>query len=190
MAKAKVVIIHGTYGHPDENWFPWLAAELKELEIDVTIPAFPTPKNQTPDSWYEVFNQQVGVIDSPTVLVGHSLGAAFILRLLERLKEPLLGTFLVCGFIGTLGRPEFDPLNASFFERPFNWDIIRENAGLIRVYNSDDDPYVALEKGQELAQKLGVEMVVIEQGGHLNTASGFKEFETLLDDLTGSFGWA
>lgn len=26
------VIVHGTFGHPGENWFPWLAEEIANLD--------------------------------------------------------------------------------------------------------------------------------------------------------------
>ncbi|GAG44616.1 unnamed protein product, partial [marine sediment metagenome] len=32
------LIIHGTYGHPKENWFPWLKEELEILGEKVYVP--------------------------------------------------------------------------------------------------------------------------------------------------------
>jgi predicted alpha/beta hydrolase family esterase len=50
-------------------------------------------------------------------------------------------------------------------------------------YNSDNDQYVPLQKGSELADNLGVELMVVKNGGHLNADSGFTEFPQLLDDI-------
>jgi predicted alpha/beta hydrolase family esterase len=48
-------IIHGSYGHPKENWFPWLKNELEKLNYKVFVPAFPTPQNQSLASWFKTF---------------------------------------------------------------------------------------------------------------------------------------
>jgi predicted alpha/beta hydrolase family esterase len=190
MSKEKVIIIHGTEGNPQENWFPWLADQVRLLGHRAIVPSFPTPENQNVKTWQAAFDKQAGPLDRHTILVGHSLGAGFILRMVEEAKEPVLGTFLVSGFIGALGLADFDPLNAPFFERPFNWERIRTNAGIIRVYNGDNDPYVPLEKGQELAHNLGVELTVINNGGHINASAGFVKFERILDDLIKLCDWS
>ena len=45
-----IIIIHGSYGNPNENWFPWLKSELKKLKCNVFVPKFPTPENQSLES--------------------------------------------------------------------------------------------------------------------------------------------
>lgn len=90
----KLFIIHGAYGHPGENWFPWLRKELETLGFQVFVPRFPTPENQTLDSWMKVFSQYK--LDEETILVGHSLGVPFILSLVEKFK--VRACFLVAGF--------------------------------------------------------------------------------------------
>lgn len=180
----RTIIIHGTEGSPAENWFPWLAGELRDRDIEALVPRFPTPEGQSLDGWFEVFDREVGCLTEDTTLVGHSLGAGFALRLVERDKRLLHGLFLVSGFIGELGLPEFDSLNASFVTDPFDWDAIRSRANLIRIYNGDDDPYVPLEKGQELARELHADLTIVPNGGHINTAAGYTHFDMLLGDLT------
>jgi len=41
-----IFIIHGSYGYPEENWFPWLKKELKKLGDRVFVPQFPIPKEK------------------------------------------------------------------------------------------------------------------------------------------------
>ena len=31
--KYNYVIVHGTFGHPGENWFPWLAEQIANLDL-------------------------------------------------------------------------------------------------------------------------------------------------------------
>ena len=59
---ATVFIIHGSYGHPGENWFPWLKDELEKIGHRVCVPQFPCPKSNAPSDgthdihkWFEVF---------------------------------------------------------------------------------------------------------------------------------------
>lgn len=37
------IIIHGTEGYPEENWFPWLKNELELIGYNVIVPQFPSP---------------------------------------------------------------------------------------------------------------------------------------------------
>lgn len=180
---ARIRIVHGSYGKPEENWFPWLAHELRKDGHEVLIPAFPTPEEQTLQRWKAVFLRDAGPLNPHTVLVGHSLGPGFILTLLEDSTVPVLGTFLVAGFVGKLGQPEFDSVNESFVCRSFDWERIRSNSGCTKIYNSDNDPYVPLQKGVELAEKLGVPLNIIKNAGHINSESGFREFPPILADI-------
>jgi serine hydrolase len=179
----RAVIIHGTFGAPQENWFPWLLGELKAQGLEAYLPCFPTPEGQTLDAWRGIFAERVGKLDESTILIGHSLGAGFILNLLEEAQSPVLGCFLVSGFIGLLGLPEFDALNASFVEREFDWQRIKRNAGHVRVYNGDNDPYVPLSRGADIATHLGVNLQVIKGGGHINASAGYTTFPKLSDDI-------
>jgi uncharacterized protein len=180
---ATVVIIHGSFGDPNENWFPWLAGELRKLGNEVKVPKLPTPEGQSLDSWKKAFYSQVGNLTPNMVLVGHSLGPGFILNLLEDSKVVIEGIFLVSGFLGDIGNTDFDTINKSFVSRDFNWTKIKQCAGKIYVYNSSNDPYVPLSKGEELAKRLNVPLTVIENGGHLNASAGYKTFPKLLDDI-------
>jgi predicted alpha/beta hydrolase family esterase len=183
MKPARVIIVHGSFGNSHENWFPWLADELRQDGHEVITPDFPTPEGQSLTSWLEVFRRDAGQLTRDSILVGHSLGSGFILALLENASEPILATYLVSGFVGRLDRPEFDSVNETFVCRSFDWDTIRRNAGRVRVYNSDNDPYVPLNKGEEIASKLGVTLSIIHDGGHINASAGYMKFQPILTDV-------
>lgn len=116
-------------------------------------------------------------------LIGHSLGVAFILSMLEKSTIPVKGCFLVSGFLGNLDISQFDEVNTTFTIQQFDWELILRSCGQVKVYNSDTDPYVPLKKGQELAQLLKAPLIIIRNGGHINTAAGFTEFPELLSDI-------
>ena len=97
---ATVFIIHGAYGHPGENWFPWLKERLEELGHEVVVPAFPTPEGQTLEKWLKVFSTYQQQVTAESVFIGHSIGPAFILTVLEQLESPVKAGFFVGGFFG------------------------------------------------------------------------------------------
>ena len=35
-----IFLVHGSFGKPFENWFPWLEEELSKRDIVCTIPTF------------------------------------------------------------------------------------------------------------------------------------------------------
>ena len=176
---SNVIIIHGTGGNPEGNWFPWLKEILENGGCKVFIPRFPTPENQSLESWLRVFDSYLDYLNEDCIVVGHSLGCAFLLSVLEKSTVKIKASFFVSGFLGLLDIKEFDELNESFVTKNFDWEKIRNNCGRFYVINSDDDPYVPLKEGRILADKLGTELVVLAGAGHINKESGFIKFELL-----------
>lgn len=182
-AACKVIIVHGTKSTPEDNWFGYLAKELESEGFEVSIPRFPTPEQQSLENWRKLWEESVAPLSAQDVLIGHSLGAAFILRLLESLDVKLKAVALVSGFAEPLGDEEFDALNQSFLEEEFNWEKINQAAEKFLIYAGDDDPHVPLEFSEDLAMRLKSPIEVIIDGGHLNSESGFEEFPELKEDL-------
>lgn len=190
MAGVNVILVHGSYGSRDENWFPWLRTELHKLhrkrkianKVHVRTPSFPTPEGQDIDSWLAAFRNYRRYLNEETIFVGHSLGPAFILNVLEGLnrKKPVRAAFLVAGFTGKLGITEFDGINDSFTNREFDWKRIRRNCRSFRIYASDNDPYVPLKLTEHLAKRLRRKVRVVKGAGHFNEECGFTEFKKLL----------
>lgn len=195
----KVIIVHGTCGSPSGNWFPWLSAELTQLGAQVCVPRFPTPEGQSLDAWMATFIEALSSLtlsyDSesapPVILVGHSIGAAFVLRVLESHRNLLPGfspnlisaAFLVAPFAEKIGLPDVDELNKTFISAPFDWKLIKSHVKHITAYSGDNDPYVKLKLSQQVADNLGVELKIIKNGGHLNAEFGYLSFEPLLRDI-------
>ena len=179
----RVIVLHGAHGGPDTNWFPWLHAALEAERVAVLRPRLPTPQGQSISSWFDAYDRVVRPLPPlPTVLVGHSLGAAFALRLVERAVEPVGGLLLAAGFIGALGLPDYDAINGSFFAEPFDWAGIRARKGrLCRCWAGGNDPYVPLARSQAVADRLNAPLEVVPDGGHLNGETGFVAFPRLRD---------
>lgn len=183
MKQSHIVIVHGAYGSPEEAWFPWLAARVRELGFKVTVPRLPTPEGQTLENWLRAFEEQVKDLDKESILVGHSIGATFILRKIATLASPIKACFLVSGFMHFLGNEKFDQINKTFVENDVDWKLIRSRCHNFFMYNSDNDPYVPLKFGDEVAHHLHVKLNIIHNGGHISTSAGYLEFPQLLDDI-------
>ena len=180
----KFIIIHGAFGSSRENWFPWLRHKLEHLGNEVIVPDFPTPQGQSIDIWMHELNKKAPEIDSETIFIGHSVGCAFILSVLEKLKCRVKACYFVAGFIGPLGI-DLDKINKPFAQKNFDWEKIKANCEKFVLFNSDNDPFIAPAKGEELKAKLGdkAELVVVAGAGHFNKKSNYTEFPLLFDKI-------
>lgn len=175
-------MVHGAYGNSSENWFPWLKNELKKKNYNVVTPNFPTPKDQSLSNWLHVYKKYEMLLDHHSIAIGHSVGASFLLSLLEERKFE--STFLVSGFLGLLQSSNFDQINKTFTTKKFDWDKIKKNCKSFFIFHSDNDPYVPLNKATELAECLGCQPIIIKGAGHFNEASGYVSFKPLLNKIT------
>ena len=173
------ILIHGTGGNPDECFYPWLRQQLEKDGHTVYAQQLPMPENQSLQSWLHAFEPYWKYVNEETCFVGRSIGPAFILRLLERTKARVKAAFLVAGFCSDIGMDDFRPLIKTFIEPPFDWNKIRSGCGKFFVYNSDNDPYVPLEKGRELAEKLGTKLIIVKEAEHF----WFEEFPGIFEDM-------
>ncbi len=176
---ASFILVHGTGGNPDECFYPWLRKELEKRGHKVYIPFFPTPIDQNLKSWLVEFKPYFKHVNKDTILVGRSIGPAFILRLLERIDVKVRAAFLVAGFCSDLGLGSFRPLIDTFVDLPFNWEKINRNCDRFFVYSSDNDPYIPLEKAEELAKNVYAPVTLVRGAGHFT----FRRFPRILADI-------
>ncbi len=177
----KAVILHGSIGHPFENWFPWLGKKLtEEIGWQVRVPQLPTPEGQNRDNWLHELEEQVGsFIDKNTVIIGHSGGALLLLNYLHETKQPIRGSVFTSTPFGKSKIPEFADLDKTFLNIDFNWSKIKKNAGHVVFFHGDDDPFSPLLHAERLAEKLNVEVNIVKAGGHLNSKAGYDKFPTI-----------
>lgn len=181
--QSNVVIVHGTGGSPQGNWFPWIKEKLESKGYNVIAPQYPIGEAQNFDAWLDVFNEQAGVLNPiNTILIGHSIGAPFILRMAELSSVPYKALFPICPFDRPLGSI-FDVPNATFVEHSFDWEKIKHRAKQSFCYAGDNDPYVPLALSENVADNLNAPLKIIKDGGHLNAEFGYTEFPELLEDI-------
>ena len=71
----------------------------------------------------------------------------------------------------------------TFIDKELDWSKIKNNCKHFLIYHSDNDPYISLSKGKELAQNLDSKLILVKNAGHFNEKAGYKKFELLLNDL-------
>ena len=176
-------IIHGTWGSPEENWFPWMKKKLEEIWYTVIVPKFPTPAGQSLESWNATFSQYLDQVSEETIFIGHSVGPAFILNILEQVNSKVAGCYFAAGFLELIQLPEFDLVNETITSRQFDWQKIHENCDNFYMCHGDDDPYVPFHNVEILSENLRVEVDMIQWGWHLNSETGYESFEYLLERI-------
>jgi uncharacterized protein len=182
--KNTVFIFHGTEGYPEENWFPWMKEKLEAKGCNVIVPQFPSlpgiPAKLS--EWFEVLDKYKEYIDEDTILIGHSLGGVFALRVLEKLEHPIKAVFFVGTPIGVKPIQNYER-DSSFTGFAFDWQNIKTKAKHFDVFQSDNDPYVSLGNGEQLAKELGVKLTFIPNAGHFNKIAGYLSFPALLEKI-------
>ena len=178
-----VFIFHGTGGYPKENWFQWLKLKCEKLGCKVIVPQFPTPNNQTIENWFEVFKNYKQYYNKNAILVGHSLGGAFLLRVLEKYDVVIKAAFIVAAPIGIPPIRNWNSDLAFLTRFEFDWQAIRQRSKKFFVFHSDNDPHISLGNGQEISRKLNTSLIFIPNAGHFNTTAGYTKFDTLFEKI-------
>lgn len=174
----KAVILHGTDGKPEGNWFPWLKAKLETKNYEVWVPLL--PNNHTPDKEaYNDFLFDSGWDFADSIVVGHSSGAVSVLNLLmdERCPRIKLGVMVSAwshGVPAGMGSEQFAKL---FPKNGFDFEMITKKADRLAFLHSRNDPYCPLDQAEYLSKNLGATLAVLDTGGHLGDSKvdGFKE---------------
>lgn len=175
------IILHGSFGSKDGNWFPWLKEKLENKKHIVELPQMPVGVgNQNYDNWEKELNKiEVG---ENTTIIAHSIAPVFVCKYLIKNKIKVKKLVFVCGFNNYLGiDSDFDAVNESMFIN--NLEDVKKYCDDIICFYSDNDPYVKFEVEKSFADRVSNKQYVIKNGGHLNTESGYTKFEEILEVL-------
>lgn len=180
--KDNYLLIHGSFGSPFSNWIPYLRNELESKGFEVYTPDFPTGVGkQNYDNWSKLLSVYLdaNIINKNTIIFAHSIAPIFICKFLVENKLKIKRLVCVCGFNNYLGiDEEYDAVNESMYFD--NLDDVKDFCNDIICLYSDNDPYVKYDAEKEFADIIANKQVVISDGGHLNSESGYTEFTDLL----------
>ncbi len=177
----ELYIIHGFGSNSSSHWFKWLKDELlkEDSSLSVKILDLPDSFNPEPIKWHNAFKEELKNIGENTYFVTHSLGSIALLEYLSSLKEDtkIGGVLLVAGFAKPLKLlPNLDP----FVKKDINFKKLQNMIRLRIVLSAKDDDIVPSEFSKDLAQKLGANFVLVDEGKHFGAKEPLKKSPIVL----------
>jgi predicted alpha/beta hydrolase family esterase len=170
----RLILLHSFGRTSLDNWYQSVGSSLTDI-FKVVIPDLPNPDDGKMSEWLPALNELQP--DDQTILVGHSLSGALVLRYLEQAKQPIDSFYLVAATLNDLARNDLH--ETGFFERDFNWEQIRANSMKRFVLASTDDPTVPYWQAEYFAKQLPAELVTFSDKGHFKDET-FPELVALL----------
>ncbi len=116
--------------------------------------------------------EAISKLDSPTILVAHSLAVSMVLHWAAANNNPnIIGALLVAP--ADVDSPDHTP------------EIIRNFSPIPTkklpfpsiVVTSENDPYISLERAEYFAKKWGSDFINIGKKGHINSDSNLEYWE-------------
>jgi predicted alpha/beta hydrolase family esterase len=166
-----IVVSHGYGASDDSVWFPYLKAALEIQGHQVDIPCLPDSTAPRLEPWRAALADRVEKATArDTVVVGHSIGAVTVLRLLESHDVDRDGVFAGVVLVAAPAwvPPGYDSL-AEFFAEPFDWALLRRAARRYRLLTAVDDPVLMpqpVDHVKDLVAGLAATAVVTATGAH------------------------
>jgi uncharacterized protein len=178
------LILHGTLGSPEGNWFSWLKKELENKGYKVWLPKLPDSELPNLKKYNKfIFSNKDWEFNSESIIVGHSSGAVAILGILNELPENVVvrECILVSCFEKDSPGGKWEP-SRELFDYNFDFEKIKRHANKFVLINSDNDMYCPVDGAKAIANKLGAKLIVKEGQGHFNldVSPQYKEFPFLL----------
>ena len=122
------------------------------------------------DAWICAIRRELVTCHLPAILVGHSFGALASCRLVQTYKMNIAGIVMVA------------PAEPSHFE--LDEAVLPEKLHTSSImFASRNDPLMSFKRAQFWAECWGAHVIDIGDAGHINTESGFGEWEYGLEQL-------
>ena len=178
------IILHGTQGSPNGNWFQWLKKELEAKGFMVWLPQLPNTKKPSLREWEAFVRSECPfTINENTLIVGHSSGAITALVVAQDNMEKIGAVVDVSVFYDN--SLQWEANDRLFDDVQFDWDAIRQGVEKLLFIHSDNDPYVPLNQAQYVANNCQAELMIIPGQGHFNLENSdkYQQFPQLLEIL-------
>lgn len=180
-----VIIVHGC-GDSEEDaqsavghWMPWLERELCNQNVEVSRPMMPHPWAPAYEDHKAEFEKLS--VNEESVLIGHSCGAAFLVRWLGESRQKVKKLILVAPW-----KIPDDEVKERFYNYPID-PAVKELVGEIVMFTSDDEEEEGKESLRIFHEALGGKIIDLPEHGHYTFGDmGTEEFPELLGEILGN----
>lgn len=116
----------------NSHWFPWMQQQLLRNDILCQTPEMPYPYAPEYEPWLECFKQFSA--QNLEIIIGHSSGAGFILKYLQKNQLPQLKKLILIA-------PWLDPEreNGDFLQTELHPEALEHIPEIHLFYSEDDD---------------------------------------------------
>ena len=160
--KPRIVFLHGNQAtHWSFAYAAWLKEELEKLGYPTFFETLPDSIIARSEYWMPFLENRVKVGEND-VIVGWSSGGTAAMRYAENHK--IKGSVLIAPSYTDLG----DELEkqSGYFDKPWDWEAIRNNQDKIVLIHSDNDPYIPLEQFKFIIKQLHAKEINLPGKGH------------------------
>lgn len=172
----KVLLLHGWGGSDFPHWQAWLATELIKDYGKVSFLEFSDFEFPILENWKKELKEELKEFN-PDIVICHSLANTLWFHLCEDNDiEEVEKLYLVAP-------PSFHceiQEIKSFF--PMNLPVTT-NAKESILISSTNDPYMTINEVKNLQESLGIEMITLENAGHINADSGYGKWPWMLEEV-------
>lgn len=186
----KVYIVHGWDGSPEEPLFLWLDNELTAKGFIVDRVKMPEPETPVIGTWVKKL-QELIILDSETILVGHSVGCQAVLRYLETqpIETRIKGIVLLAPWMKldqtTIEEEgeEVIELSRPWMETPLDFDKVKKIASNVVAIFSANDVFVELDQKDFFERVLEAKTILEHGKGHFGPADNISELPSALESI-------
>lgn len=191
--KKTVLVIHGTGGFGRNDWYGWLADELRKLGHEVISPDMPNPSEPDLDKWLSELDKYKDRLNENSVVIGHSLGGPAAMHFVSKLSKKVGKIILVAPTSGKINWEEYaklhpeDPVNQqkAFHQKEIDYNKVQKNVGKIVYFHSDNDFYIPDEVPRYYKKVLNPDFRMLKGRNHFSVANGGAfTFPEVLDEIT------
>ncbi|MGE4395836.1 MAG: RBBP9/YdeN family alpha/beta hydrolase [Sulfurimonas sp.] len=172
----RVLILHGWGGSNFPHWQSWLSGEIAKDYGCVSFLKFSNIDLPNKDEWMSELKRELEEF-KPNIVICHSVANILWFHVCNEggIKE-LDNLFLVAPPSLKCDIKELK----SFFPCNIPTKLYAKKALLIA---STNDPYMTMQEADELQKALDIEMLVLQNAGHINSESGYGEWPWMLEEI-------